>query len=238
MPISNSANAAEYLYSVIGVQLTEIFFRPYTKKMWTLDLEDIAASVVMRLRVRYDDEDRYFPTDRFQLLPQDGYTQLFERILDHPRIRTTLSQPFAHSFARSYTHCFTACRSTNILIMLLALPYRSIRFHHFEQSGDYGTGDAPVTDFTDDGRWTGKAPGAAYPFIGSEAGRSRPLRVRSHAISRQRFRALLSREDCRWPLRQLYGSYKALADKISNLTFIGRCGLTNTSICIRSSISR
>jgi UDP-galactopyranose mutase len=79
------ANAADYLGSKIGRQLTDLFFRPYTKKMWGLDLEDLDASVVQRIPLRYDDESRYFPNDRFQLIPKYGYTAVFEEILDHPR---------------------------------------------------------------------------------------------------------------------------------------------------------
>ena len=67
-------NAAEYLASQIGETLTDLFFRPYTRKMWALDLEDMAAAVVRRIPLRHDDEDRYFPDDQFQMLPRDGYT--------------------------------------------------------------------------------------------------------------------------------------------------------------------
>jgi UDP-galactopyranose mutase len=45
-PIEFPSNAAEYLSSQIGNVLTDLFFRPYTKKMWGLDLEDMAPSVV------------------------------------------------------------------------------------------------------------------------------------------------------------------------------------------------
>jgi hypothetical protein len=33
-------NAADHLVSQIGVTLTDLFFRPYTRKMWALDLEN------------------------------------------------------------------------------------------------------------------------------------------------------------------------------------------------------
>ena len=43
-------NAAEHLRSRIGDTLTDLFFRPYTRKMWALELEDLDASVVRRFR--------------------------------------------------------------------------------------------------------------------------------------------------------------------------------------------
>jgi UDP-galactopyranose mutase len=58
--VSNDAprNAAEHLHARIGVELTDLLFRPYTKKMWGLDLENVAAEVVRRIPARHDDEDR------------------------------------------------------------------------------------------------------------------------------------------------------------------------------------
>ena len=38
--IAAPENAAEYLHANIGTTLTELFFRPYTRKMWGRDLED------------------------------------------------------------------------------------------------------------------------------------------------------------------------------------------------------
>src|SRR6201999_4218780 len=87
VPCETPRNAAEYLASQIGATLTDLFFRPYTKKMWALDLEDMDPAVVKRIPLRHDDEDRYFPGDKFQMLPRDGYAGVVGRILDHPRIR-------------------------------------------------------------------------------------------------------------------------------------------------------
>ena len=39
-----------------GKELTELFFARYTKKMWDLGLEELPASVLKRLPIRYDHE--------------------------------------------------------------------------------------------------------------------------------------------------------------------------------------
>ncbi len=36
-----------------------------------------------RIPTRTNTDDRYF-TDTFQAMPRDGYTAMFERMLDHP----------------------------------------------------------------------------------------------------------------------------------------------------------
>src|SRR3954452_1635948 len=43
VPINDPKNAGEHLRSRIGDLLTDVFFRPYTRKMWDLELEDMDA---------------------------------------------------------------------------------------------------------------------------------------------------------------------------------------------------
>jgi UDP-galactopyranose mutase len=57
-------------------------FRHYTKKQWDKYPEELHASVLERIPVRTNFDDRYF-SDKYQALPKGGYTQLFEKILDH-----------------------------------------------------------------------------------------------------------------------------------------------------------
>src|SRR4051812_34078496 len=80
-PIADPANAGDHLRAHIGDVLTDLFFRPYTRKMWGLELEEMDASVVKRLPIRFDRNGLYFPNDRHQALPTNGYTALFEAIL-------------------------------------------------------------------------------------------------------------------------------------------------------------
>ena len=42
---------------------------------------------------RTNDDDRYF-TDQFQQMPLQGYTRMFERMLDHPGITVALGTDY------------------------------------------------------------------------------------------------------------------------------------------------
>ena len=53
-----------------------------------------ARSILERLPVRYDDNPYYF-NDTFQALPVDGYTRMFENMLDHPGIDVLLNTDFS-----------------------------------------------------------------------------------------------------------------------------------------------
>ena len=85
-----AANAAEYLYAEIGTELTELFFRPYTEKMWDLRLEDVPPSIVKRIPLRFTTDDTYFDPAEEQMLPRNGYTAIFKSIMDLPNIGVDL----------------------------------------------------------------------------------------------------------------------------------------------------
>ena len=135
VPCSRPSNAAEYLNSQIGTELTNRFFRPYTLKMWDQHLEQMEAQVVKRIPLRYDLEDRYFSNDKFQMLPRDGYSSLFSNILDSEFISVDLNVAFDKSLMANYRHCFNSMAIDEYFDEIFGpLPYRSIRFHHREVS--------------------------------------------------------------------------------------------------------
>ena len=155
VPVAAPANAAEYFASTIGTRLTDLFFRPYTRKMRNLELEELDPAVVKRVPVRLDNEDRYFPAERFQFLPRDSYARLFENILDHARIAVSLNQPFDRRMLSSYAHCFNSMSIDELFDYRFGvLPYRSIRFHHTRIAPTPGTGAAATVNFTDEGPLT------------------------------------------------------------------------------------
>jgi UDP-galactopyranose mutase len=88
-PVAKVRTSEEVVVSRVGRELYEKFFRGYTRKQWGLDPSELDASVAARIPVRTNRDDRYF-TDRFQAMPADGYTALFTRMLDHPRITVLL----------------------------------------------------------------------------------------------------------------------------------------------------
>ncbi|HEY9595566.1 MAG TPA: UDP-galactopyranose mutase [Spirochaetia bacterium] len=68
-------------------------FLIYTTKQWGLPPEKLAASVTARIPVVVSRDDRYF-NDQWQGLPLHGYTRLFERLLDSPRIKLLLNTDY------------------------------------------------------------------------------------------------------------------------------------------------
>ena len=78
--------------------------------------------------MRVNDDDRYFG-DSFQYMPADGYTALFERLLDHPLIEVRCGVEFEDVATRRYDHLvWTGPIDEYYGRRFGALPYRSLRF--------------------------------------------------------------------------------------------------------------
>lgn len=82
-------NSEEMAKSRVGEVLYEKLFRGYTYKQWGVCPEALAPEVLARIPVRSNQDTRYF-SDRYQALPKEGYTAMFERMLDHPLIEVRL----------------------------------------------------------------------------------------------------------------------------------------------------
>lgn len=94
VPGDEVRNSRDVVVSKFGEELYQAFVRHYTKKQWDLYPEELDRSILERLPVRYDDNPNYF-NDTFQAMPRDGYTEMFRRMLDTPRIRVAVDTEFA-----------------------------------------------------------------------------------------------------------------------------------------------
>ena len=98
--LESRAEAVDYIrtsedvvVAKVGRELYEKFFRGYTRKQWQRDPSELHSSVCARIPIRTNVDDRYF-TDSFQKIPVDGYTAMFERILDHPLIEVSVATDY------------------------------------------------------------------------------------------------------------------------------------------------
>jgi UDP-galactopyranose mutase len=118
----------DVVVGAVGRELYELFFRGYTRKQWALDPSQLDASVAARVPTRTNEDDRYF-TDRFQAMPLDGYTQMFERMLDHPLITVRTGVELADISPRSYRRMvYTGPIDAFFDYRYGPLPYRSLEF--------------------------------------------------------------------------------------------------------------
>lgn len=91
--IEDPENGEEAVLNKVGPVLYEKMFRHYTKKQWDKYPEELHASVLDRIPVRTNFDDRYF-SDKYQALPTGGYTKLFKKILANPNIHVELNTDY------------------------------------------------------------------------------------------------------------------------------------------------
>lgn len=130
-PVDEIRTSADVVVSKVGRELYETFFQGYTRKQWGMDPSELDKSVTSRVPTRTSTDDRYF-TDQFQAMPLDGYTRMFENMLDHPNITLRLGTDF-DQIRREITYdklVFTGPIDEYFGYRHGKLPYRSLRFRH------------------------------------------------------------------------------------------------------------
>jgi UDP-galactopyranose mutase len=121
----------DVVISAIGRELYETFFQGYTRKQWGMDPSELDKSVTARVPTRTNTDDRYF-TDKFQNMPADGYTRMFENMLDQKGVELALGVDFEDARAETVYDrlIFTGPIDEYFDFRYGKLPYRSLRFRH------------------------------------------------------------------------------------------------------------
>ena len=214
----------ETLKKVKKEDLINIFYRPYTEKMWGTKLEQINKGILNRVPIRKDSENCYFPKDTFQKLPKNGYTCLIDKMLNHENIKLRINFDYKKEMSDAYFHTFNSMPIDEFFNYKFGdLPYRSIKFHHkIENINRFSR--YPVINFTD----------TKNPYTRQTEWKNFPNNERTKNIT-----VITKEEPCDYkennkeryyPVndkkglnRKLYQKYADLVPK--NITFIGRCGL-------------
>jgi UDP-galactopyranose mutase len=115
----------------VGRELYEKFFRNYTRKQWGMDPSELDAAVTARVPVRVNRDSRYF-SDTFQAMPLNGYTRMFENMLDHSNIHMLLNADYQDlKDSIDYKHLiYTGPIDEFFGYEYGKLPYRSLEFKH------------------------------------------------------------------------------------------------------------
>ncbi|RYX92507.1 MAG: UDP-galactopyranose mutase [Comamonadaceae bacterium] len=204
----------DVVVSKVGRELYNKFFRGYTRKQWGLDPSELDASVTARVPTRTNRDDRYF-ADKHQAMPLNGYTRMFERMLDHPNIKVMLNTDYREieDLIPWRKMVYTGPVDAFFGYKYGKLPYRSIRFEHTtvqtEKFQDVGTVNYPndnaYTRITEFKHITGQAHAATslvHEYPCAEGDPYYPIPRPENA--------------------ELYRRYEEDADATPNVTFVGR----------------
>lgn len=210
--------------SIVGEEnLVDTFVRPYSEKMWGVPLEALDPHVLRRVPFRDDLNEFYFPDDEFQFMPLNGYSAMFQRILDHPGIALSLNTSFSKDMERGYDHVFNSMPIDEYHDYRHGpLPYRSIRFHHVDLPMPR-LFDVSIVNFTHRGPYTRLTEWKNLPNHGvndmfTSLTYEEPCDYRDNGM--ERYYPVMDADGSN---RALYSKYRA--ERSDRVTFVGRLGL-------------
>ena len=213
---------ADYVYEHVFVH--------YTMKQWGQTPEQIDPNTTARVPVFLSRDDRYFQ-DSWQGMPTDGYTPIFERLLDHPNITVTTStdararlspddaqlrldgEPFSGPVI------YTGAADELFSFRFGRLPYRTLDFkfetyerEFFQSHGTVNyTVDEDYTRITEFKHMTGQTKPGCTTIVKEYS------RAYTGDAKETPYYAIINPEN-----NALYQQYKTLAEGYSNLYLLGR----------------
>jgi UDP-galactopyranose mutase len=203
----------------VGKELYEAFFAGYTKKQWGLDPKELPASILKRLPLRFTYEDSYF-SHPHQAIPEDGYTAIVEKLLDHPAITVHLERPLRQRELDGFDHSFWSGPIDGFFEHEHGrLAYRTLDFEPEVHDGDFQ--GCPVMNYCDED----------VPFTRiTEFKHFTPWEQHAQTVIYREFSRSCGDEDTPYyPIRQVREkqqllAYVQLAREVRGTTFVGRLG--------------
>ena len=135
--ITNPQTFEEQALAFVGKSLYDTFLYGYTIKQWGIHPSELPASILKRLPVRFNYDDNYF-NHKYQGIPENGYTEICEKLLSNPKISVHLETKFDKTMRYAYDHIFfTGPIDSWFDYDFGRLGYRTLQFIEEHHSGDY-----------------------------------------------------------------------------------------------------
>ena len=218
--IGEPKNLEEQALKLVGRDIYEKLIKGYTEKQWGRDCTELPAFIIRRLPLRFIYDNNYF-NDRYQGIPEGGYTAMVEGLLDgvEVRLNTDYFEFIRENENIAQTTLYTGMIDEFFGYKLGVLEYRSVRFETEVLDTDNYQGNA-VVNYTE----------RAVPY-------TRVIEHKHFEFGKQD-KTVISREysseweqggDPYYPINDerntaLYAHYKALAEETPNVIFGGRLG--------------
>ena len=140
IPCENPKNLEEHILSMIGPTLYEKFIYGYTTKQWGKDPKNLPASIIKRLPIRYNHNDKWYQdSDLYEGLPKNGYTEIFIKLLLDIEVLTNIDyfadREYWNSKAKKVV--FSGQIEQYFNYMFGDLEYRTLEFKNIETYGDF-----------------------------------------------------------------------------------------------------
>ena len=153
-PCTDPRNLEEWIVSQVGDEIYEKFIYGYTKKQWMREPRELPASIIKRIPIRLTYDDNYF-NDTYQGIPTEGYTAIFEKMLEGSEVQLGVDYFADKSRLDGLAKriVYTGKIDEYFGYTLGDLQYRSLSFANETLDGDY-QGNACINYPSQDVPWT------------------------------------------------------------------------------------
>ena len=149
LSIGEPSNLEEQALKMAGTDIYEKLIKGYTEKQWGRSCRELPAFIIRRVPLRFTYDNNYF-SDRYQGIPEGGYTPVFEKLLSGAEVllNTDYSE-YAAAHAGEYRKTvYTGMIDEFFGFSLGRLAYRSLRFEKETLPTENFQGNA-VVNYTD-----------------------------------------------------------------------------------------
>jgi len=191
----------------------------YTRKQWNENPENINFSVTARVPVVISRDNRYFQ-DKYQGIPQKGYSDLINNILNHPYIEIKTGSDYKEFREYEFKRIvYTGSIDEFFDYEFGVLPYRSVNFQFEEFDKEFYQQNS-VVNYPDNYDFT-RIHEFKY-YLGEKSSKTVIAKEFPEAFKP-------GKNDRYYPINNkkniaLYNKYKEKAKSYKNLYFLGRLG--------------
>ena len=218
--ITEPHNLEQQAISLVGTDIYEKLIKGYTEKQWGRPCNELPASIIRRLPVRFTYDNDYFGS-RFQGVPVQGYTAMIEKMLSgiEVRLHTDFLADRKTFAAMAHRVIYTGCADAYFRYALGPLAYRSIRLE---------TESLDIPDYQGN---------AVVNYTDRETPYTRIIEHKHFALGKQPHTVVSREYSVEWepgvepfyPInddlnQSLYQKYEALMHRETNTVFLGRLG--------------
>ena len=219
--ITEPKNLEEQALSLVGPDVYYKLVKEYTEKQWGRDCKELPAFIIRRLPLRFTYDNNYF-NDRYQGIPEEGYTALVQAMLGDTEV---LLNTDYFDFIKGHPNIAKKTIYTGNIDAFFdfcygPLAYRSVRFEteRLDDCDNY-QGNAVVNYTSHDQPYTRVIEHKHFNFG------KQPFTI----ISREYSAEWKPGMEPYYPVNDetnaaLYAKYKALADERDDVIFGGRLG--------------
>jgi UDP-galactopyranose mutase len=217
------ANLEEQALSLVGYDIYEKLIKGYTEKQWGRACSELPSFIIRRLPLRFTFDNNYF-NDRYQGIPNGGYTKMIENMLAGIDIETNTDYLADREYWSDIAGkiIYTGQIDAYFDYSLGNLEYRSLEFETEMIHADNFQGVA-VTNYTDsETPYTRCIEHKHFAFDGSNTGKT--------VITREYPKQWECGGEAYYPINDarngaLYAKYRQLAEQETQVVFGGRLGM-------------